>query len=414
MKHSHSRILTTHVGSLARPNAIREVMRARELELPYDEGAFKATLKTAVRKVVGQQASAGIDIVNDGEFSKTGWIRYVAERMSGFVHREVRAGEKDGANLNIIGEVEKFPEFYAAYAVIQEFDWLAPDQSNTAPGRKTGELRGKKLVWDCTGPIAYRGQEVIARDIANLKNALAQASSEEAFLPVAAPHSARGLWHNSYYPDEDSVLVALADALRQEYLAIVDAGLILQIDDAFLADQYAGLSRRLGEKGANVFLESRIELLNHALRGIPEDRIRYHICWGSWHGPHTTDVPLKTLLPLIFQVRAQAYSIEAANPRHEHEWQVWKDVKLPEGKILIPGFVSHSTNVVEHPELIAWRIGNFASVVGRENLIAGTDCGFSQSYSHLRVHPSIQWAKLSALAEGARLASRQLWPSRAG
>lgn len=265
------------------------------------------------------------------------------------------------------------------------------------------------MLWDCVGPISYRGQAAIKQDIENFKAALKDTKVEEAFLPVAAPMSARGLWINSHYPNEDAVATALADALKDEYRAIVDAGFLIQLDDAFLAHEYDRLLGEMSQKDVHKYCEGRIDLLNYALEGIPEDRVRYHVCWGSWNAPHTTDIPLKTLVDLVLKVRAQAYSLEAANPRHEHEWQVWKDVKLPEGKILIPGVVTHSTNVVEHPDLVAWRIKNFASLVGRENVIAGTDCGFSQSYNVVRVHPSVQWAKLKSLAEGARIASTDLW-----
>ena len=221
--------------------------------------------------------------------------------------------------------------------------------------------------------------------------------------------SARGLWKNSYYDNDDDVFAALGSALKEEYKAIVDAGFVIQIDDAFITHEYDRLLAQMDEKEVLRHCNMCVDLLNAALEGIPEDRVRYHICWGSWAGPHTTDIPLAKLAGLLLKVKAQAYSVEAANPRHEHEWQVWKDVKLPDGKILIPGIVTHSTNVVEHPELVALRIKNFASVVGKENVIAGTDCGFAQSYNLARVHPSVQWAKLGALAEGARLASKELW-----
>jgi len=404
---SEKRILTTHVGSLVRPTALRDIMDAREREAPYDQQQFDSILKQAVVEVVRKQTDVGIDIISDGEFSKTGWNRYVAERMTGFTHRLPRAGERAPSNLTIIGEIAKFPEFYAAYDYIQKFNWLAPDP----PAAKTNdkESLAPRMVWECVGPISYQGQQAVERDIDNLRSAMRLAKAGHGFLPVAAPMSARGLWIDSYYRDEEAIATALADALRHEYRAIADAGLFLQIDDAFLADQYEQLGARMGDKGRQRYLDRRIELLNHALAGIPEERIRYHVCWGSWNGPHTTDVPLKALLGLILKVRAHAYVIEAANPRHEHEWQVWREVRLPDGKTLIPGLVSHCTNVVEHPELIAWRIENFASVVGRDNIIAGTDCGFSQSYNHARVHPSIQWAKLSALVEGARMATRNLW-----
>ncbi len=228
-------------------------------------------------------------------------------------------------------------------------------------------------------------------------------------MPVAAPMSARGLWLNAYYKTDAEIVVALADALKEEYKAIVDAGFILQLDDAFLAHEYDRLLRR-DERARGAQIRRALRRPDELCPDRhPEDKVRYHVCWGSWNAPHTTDVPLRTLSDLILKVRAQAYSLESANPRHEHEWMVWKDVKLPDGKILIPGIVTHSTNVVEHPELVAWRIKNFASVVGRENVIAGTDCGFAQSYNIVRCHPSVQWAKLESLVEGARMASKELW-----
>jgi 5-methyltetrahydropteroyltriglutamate--homocysteine methyltransferase len=410
MKRSADRILVTHVGSLVRPTSIRQVMAAREQDLPYDAAAFEKTLRQEVANVVRLQAEAGVDIISDGEYGKAGWIRYVAERLGGFLHRDVKPGEKEFNPVYLIREAEKFPEFYAAYNVIQYYDWLPP-----TPGKPVTmasgptPVGGRKMLWECTGPISYRGQSAIKQDIDNFKAALAATKVEEAFLPVAAPMSARGLWINSHYPNEGAVMTALADALKAEYRAIVDAGFLIQLDDAFLAHEYDRLLGEKNQKEVHKYCEGCIELLNYALAGIPEDRVRYHVCWGSWNAPHTTDVPLKTLIDLILKVRAQAYSLEAANPRHEHEWQVWKDIKLPDGKILIPGVVTHSTNVVEHPELVAWRITNFANLVGRENVIAGTDCGFSQSYNVVRVHPSVQWAKLKTLAEGARIASKALW-----
>jgi 5-methyltetrahydropteroyltriglutamate--homocysteine methyltransferase len=410
MKRSADRILVTHVGSLVRPTAIREVMAAREQDRPYDEAAFETTLRQEVANVVRQQAQAGVDIVSDGEYGKAGWIRYVAERLGGFVHREAKPGEREFNPVYLIREAEKFPEFYATYNAVQYYDWLPPTPGKPAL-RQAGPtpVGARKMLWDCVGPISYRGQAAIKQDIGNFKAALADAKVEDAFLPVAAPMSARGLWINSHYSTEDAVAIALADALKEEYRAIVNAGFLIQLDDAFLAHEYDRLLGEMSQKDVHKYCESRIDLLNYALEGIPEDRARYHVCWGSWNAPHTTDVPLKTLVDLVLKVRAQAYSLEAANPRHEHEWQVWKDVKLPEGKILIPGVVTHSTNVVEHPDLVAWRIKNFASLVGRENVIAGTDCGFSQSYNVVRVHPSVQWAKLRSLAEGARIATKDLW-----
>jgi 5-methyltetrahydropteroyltriglutamate--homocysteine methyltransferase len=383
------------------------MMAARDQGEPVDEAAYQETLKKEVAAVVRKQADVGIDVISDGEYGKPGWIRYVAERLGGFVHRPPRPGDKDFNPVHVIAEAKKFPEFYAAYNAIQYYDWLPPEQSRTP--LKGAKPQEKHWVWECVGPITYKGQDMVARDIANFKAALNGVKVADAFLPVAAPMSARGLWLNAYYQKDEEIVVALADALKQEYKAIVDAGFILQLDDAFLAHEYDRMLGEMSPKEVHAYSEKCVDLLNYAIGGIPEDKVRYHVCWGSWNAPHTTDVPLKTLVDLILKVRAQAYSLEGANPRHEHEWQVWKDVKLPDGKILIPGVVTHSTNVVEHPELVAWRIKNFASVVGRENVIAGTDCGFSQSYSIIRVHPSVQWAKLQSLVEGARLASQELW-----
>lgn len=317
MKRSADRILVTHVGSLVRPPAIREVMAAREQNLPYDEAAFHKTLRREVANVVREQAHAGVDIVSDGEYGKAGWIRYVAERLGGFVHRDVKPGEREFNPVYLIREAEKFPEFYAAYNAVQYYDWLPP-----APGKAALAHSGptpvgaRKMLWDCTGPISYCGQAAIKQDIDNFTAALKDTKVEEAFLPVAAPMSARGLWINSHYPNEDAVATALADALKEEYRAIVGSGFVIQLDDAFLAHEYDRLLGVMSQKDVHKYCEGRIDLLNYALAGIPEDRVRYHVCWGSSNAPHTTDVPLKTLVDLVLKVRAQAYSLEAANPRH--------------------------------------------------------------------------------------------------
>jgi len=409
MKRSTERILTTHVGSLIRPAPLREVIGARENGLAYREEALASILRDAVKDVVLKQSQLGLDVVSDGEYGKTGWNRYVAERMDGFVHREWHVGEKRASNFDLSGEAARFGEFYAAYGKIQSFDWEAAGRSKESGASLLASAADtKRLVWECVGPIQYKGHAALRRDVENFKSGLASATTDEAFVAAASPASARGNWLNSFYATESDLMTALADAMKEEYRSIVDSGFVLQVDDPYLADQYGSLVARLGPEVALRRLEEGVELLNHALLGIPEERVRYHLCWGSWNGPHTTDVPLKTIVDIVLKVRAQAYSVEAANQRHEHEWQVWKAVKLPESKILIPGLVAHSTNVVEHPELVAWRIGNFASVVGPDRIIAGTDCGFSQSYNHMRMHPSIQWAKLEALVEGARIASKQL------
>jgi 5-methyltetrahydropteroyltriglutamate--homocysteine methyltransferase len=398
------RILTSHVGSLVRPAALRAIMAARAQGAAYDEAKLGQELKAAVADIVTRQAEIGLDIVNDGEFGKAGWNRYVVERMDGFIQRPLKPGEKLRSNFDLSGEAKAFPGFYAAYAIVQEFDW----EEGKLPPPRGEDRRQQRMLWECVGPIQYKSGAV-QRDIANFKAALPPKDGIAGFMPAASPMSARGLWINSHYKNEDDMAEALADALRQEYRAIVDAGLFLQIDDPYLADHYARIAGEKGDKAARTYLEKHVELINHALAGIPEEKIRYHVCWGSWNGPHTFDVPLAQLVPLILKVRSRAYSLEAANPRHEHEWTVWKDVRLPDGKVLIPGVVSHCTNVVEHPELVALRLANFANVVGRENVVAGTDCGFSQSHDHMRVHSSIQWAKLASLVEGAHLASAQLW-----
>jgi 5-methyltetrahydropteroyltriglutamate--homocysteine methyltransferase len=395
MKRSTERILTTHTGSLVRPPELLDFARARQQGQPVDQAKFDATLKGAVAAVVSQQVKTGIDVPNDGEFGKsTSWSLYALKRLSGFELREVKGGNPFARG----GDRQRFPEFYAELE-----------------GRGEGKDWSNVTVFDavCTGPIKYNGLFELQRDIDNLKAATRATGVEEAFLPVAAPSSAIPDRRNEYYKTDEDLVVALAEALRTEYRSIIDAGFLLQVDDARAAVTYDRMVPPASFEEYYAWLARHVEILNHALEGLPEDRIRYHVCWGSWPGPHTTDVPLRRIVDLILKVKAGAYLIESANPRHEHEWKVWQDVKLPPGKILVPGVVSHGTNVVEHPELIAERLGRFASCVGRENVIAGTDCGFAQEELNRRVHPTVMWAKLEALAEGARLATRQLWGARA-
>lgn len=391
MNRSTKRILTTHVGSLIRPPHLLELVRARESGNAADVQAYEQCLKGSVAEVVNQQVHAGIDIVNDGEFGKsTSWALYALKRVSGFEMRPV----KPGANPFARGaDRERFKNFYAELEGGNDRTW-----SNVTKHEAV-----------CVAPVKYTGLAELQHDIDNLKAALHGVKVEEAFLPVAAPSSAIPDRKNEYYKNEEELVVALAEALRTEYRAIVDAGFLLQVDDARAAVTYDRMVPPASFEDYYKWVGRHVEVLNHALEGIPEDRIRYHVCWGSWPGPHTTDVPLRKIVDLILKVRAGAYLIEAANPRHEHEWRVWKDVKLPEGKILAPGVVSHGTNVVEHPELIAERITRFANLVGRENVIASTDCGFSQEQFNRRVHPTIMWAKLEAMAEGSRIASNELW-----
>ena len=407
MKRSTDRILTTHAGSLVRPPALRALIAAKITGKGFDDAKYQTALADHVAEVVRLQQEAGIDIPSDGEYGKRGWTSYVAGRLQGIEIRDPKPGEPQPINVRVAGrEGTRFLEFYAAYGPVQDYDWIPPGHGGA--GLRDVVKERPSDHWECTGPIVYKDAE-IKTDIRNFKAALSGKNFVEAFMPVAAPESARGIRANRHYPNPDAFLAAMAEALRTEYHAIVDAGFLIQLDDAFLAHEYDRMLVTQSDKDVHKWFAGYIEMLNHAIRDIPEGKIRYHVCWGSWNGPHTSDVPLKQIVDLILTVKAQAYSLEAANPRHEHEFQVWQNVKLPEGKILIPGVVTHSTNVVEHPELVALRIKNFAKLVGRENVIAGTDCGFSQNWNTIRVHPSIQWAKLQSLAEGARLASKELW-----
>jgi 5-methyltetrahydropteroyltriglutamate--homocysteine methyltransferase len=387
MKTSTDRILTTHVGSLIRPKELQDFLRLKQSGKPYDRAAYDACLTASVAGIVRRQAEAGIDVVSDGEFGKSiSWSQYVLERLSGFERRPIKADTnpfKRGADRT------RFPEFYA------ELD-AADGVATTADSI-------------CVGPIKYTGQAELQCDIDNFKAALKGAKVEEAFLPVAAPASVIPDRKNEYYKSDDDLLAAIGDAMHTEYKMIVDAGFLLQLDDARNAVTYDRMVPPGTFADYRQWLERQVEVINRAIEGIPPDRIRYHVCWGSWPGPHTSDVPLKDIVDLILKVKVGAYVIEGANPRHEHEWKVWRDAKLGPGQILIPGVISHATNVVEHPELVAERIVRFAKVVGRERVIAGTDCGFAQGPFHRRVHASIMWAKLEALAEGARIASKELW-----
>jgi 5-methyltetrahydropteroyltriglutamate--homocysteine methyltransferase len=388
------RILTTHVGSLVRPDDLLAFLRKQQDGEPYDAAAFEECLKRSVADVVRKQAEVGIDIVSDGEYGKTiSWSRYILDRLSGF---EERRDETPGFRRAVAGKDRRdFPEFYEEYEA--SFGFVGMGKAFKAG------------TWVVTGPIKYTGQAAIQRDIADLKRAFAGVNVVNAFLPVVAPASVVPARKDEYYQSEEEALFAIAAALREEYKAIVDAGLIAQIDDAFLASTYDVMVPPKTLEDYRKWAEVRVEALNHALKGIPEERTRYHLCWGSWNAPHTTDVPVKDIIDLVLRVKVGGYSLEMANPRHEHEWRVWEKVKLPEGKTLLPGLVSHATNIVEHPELVAERIVRLARLVGRDNVIASTDCGFAQGPFARRVHPSIMWAKLAALAEGARLASRELW-----
>ncbi len=386
MKRSTARILTTHVGSLIRPPALLEFLRAKQTRQPYDEAAYGRCLKEAVAEVVRHQAAVGVDVPSDGEFGKgISWSQYALERLSGFERRPI-----SGANPFARGaDRTRFAEFYA------ELDAREPQATATDSV--------------CVGPIAYTGLPALQTDIANFKAALGGVKVEDAFLPVAAPASVIPDRKNEYYKTDEECVDAIAAAMRTEYKTIVDAGFVLQLDDARAAVTYDRMVPPARFEDYYAWVARHVAAMNHALEGIPEDRVRYHVCWGSWPGPHTTDVPLKDIVDLVLSVRAGAFVIEGANPRHEHEWRVWENVKLPPGKVLIPGVISHATNIVEHPELVAERIVRLARLVGRENVIAGTDCGFAQGPFYRRVHPSVMWAKLEALTEGARIATKALW-----
>jgi 5-methyltetrahydropteroyltriglutamate--homocysteine methyltransferase len=390
MKRSTSRILTTHVGSLIRPPELLEFFRAKQVREPYDKTAYEKCLKDSVAAIVKKQADVGIDVVSDGEFGKAiSWSQYVLERLSGFERRPFTSGNPWQAGA----DRKKFPEFYA------EMD--ARDKIETT------------MDSVAVAPIKYTGQALLQGDIDHFKAALRKVKVEEGFLPVAAPASVIPDRKNEYYKNDDELLAGIGKAMRSEYKQIVDNGLLVQLDDARTAVTYDRMVPPASLKTYLKWVERHVEILNEAIKGLPRDKIRYHVCWGSWPGPHTSDIPLKTIVNLILKLKVGAFVIEGANPRHEHEWRVWEDVKLPDGVVLIPGVISHATNIVEHPELVSERIVRLANLVGRENVIASTDCGFAQGPFHRRVHPSIMWAKLSALVEGARIATKELWKKKA-
>lgn len=393
MKHSTDRILTTHVGSLPRPDDMLEALGAKMKGRPVDEQAFEARLPGAVADIVHQQVEHGLDVINDGEVGKPGFILYIDERLSGFEQREVAESEVARASHYLAGSREflAFPEYY---------------QPETVTRLATEGERPRLPV--CTGPISYKGHQQLRRDISNFKAALNQVSVEEAFLPAVSPNQIGYRRPNEYYRTTEEYEVAIAEALREEYKVIVDSGFLLQIDDPQLVTHYIrnpGLSIEDYLRWA----EQHVELLNHTLRGLPRERIRFHTCYSVAFGPRVHDMELKHVINLIVKIHAGAHSFEAANPRHEHEWNLWETVKLPEGTLLIPGVITQSTATVEHPELVAQRIERFAGIVGRENVIAGVDCGFASTARSADMPTSVIWAKLDALVEGARIASKRLW-----
>ncbi len=405
------RILATHTGSLIRPPELLAFLAAKERGQPVDEAAYQSALRDSVTEVVHHQVEVGIDVPDDGEMGKASWITYLYERVSGL---EVRPIQLEGGTMYPPSrDRQAFP---GAYAAMDALENASVNESNAAASSdlpdEQAAAEGQGVAWVCTGPLTY-DRTAIDRDIANFKAALEGQDVVDGFLPVVAPASAYWL-QNEHYDSEEAFMFALADALSEEYRAIVDAGLLVQVDDAVLMHEAdTMMSRGQSWEDYRRWADLRVRALNHALEGLPEDRVRYHVCWGSWHGPHVFDPELKDMVDLILAVNAGAYAMEQANARHEHEWRVWEDVTLPEGKKLIPGVVTHHTNVVEHPELVAQRLVRLANVVGRENVLAGTDCGFAQGAFIERVHPEIQWAKLQALSEGARLASKELWGAKA-
>jgi len=392
MKRDAGRILTTHAGSLPRSEELKQAVFARAEGRPYDRDALAKLLKSEVAEVVRKQIACGVDSVNDGEVGKTNFNNYVRERLAGFETRPYVPG-KSPKPLSIAGrDLLKFPEYFEA------------------GGRGFGAFAGagpsRPQVF-CVAPLKYVGHAALKDDLENFRAALRGAKVPEAFLSANTPGTIEHWLRNEHYADEEAFVYAIAEAMREEYKAIVDAGFLLQIDDPDLPDgwqMYPGMS----VAGYRRYATMRVDALNHALRGIPRESIRLHVCWGSFHGPHQHDIPLERIVDIIFRVRASAYSIEASNPCHQHEWRVFEDVKLPGGAVLIPGVVGHYSDFIEHPELVAERLVRYAKLVGRENVMGGTDCGLGPRVGHAK----IAWAKLEALAAGARLATKRLWPRR--
>lgn len=402
MRASSDRVLTSHAGSLPRPDSLIEANHLRETG-KADEASFQAALRQGVVDVVQRQASLGIAVPGDGEYGKSmghkvnyrAWWSYSFQRLGGLkvtglglYDFPARRSSPGNVVLSSFADRRDRQRFAAAYA---------DPESGVSTGPRAND-------WPfCIGPLSYTGHAAIAADIANFKAGLATSGVSEGFMTSIGPASCARIGNEHYKSDEEFVF-ACAEAMREEYKAIVEAGLILQIDDPAIAENFDQVNPEPTAEDYRKFTMPRVEALNHALRGLPKDRIRFHLCWGSWHGPHTTDIPMRDIVEVMLAIDAGAYSFEAGNVRHEHEWSVWRDAKLPDDKLILPGVVSHATNVVEHPELVAERIGRFTRLVGRERVIASTDCGLGG-----RVHADIAWAKLETLAQGAAIASRQLW-----
>jgi 5-methyltetrahydropteroyltriglutamate--homocysteine methyltransferase len=394
MKRSTERILTTHVGSLARADSLIPLLRLREHGQPYDREELARLVREAVTEVVGKQVEAGIDIVTDGEQGKSSFYGYIVERFSGFERKPAAPGK--GPRPRSAGrEYLAFPDYYAwSERIAEPF------------GGRGGGGRG---VDTCTGPVRYRGHEAVQADIDNLKAAIKGLTYEDIFMPAIASSYVASTFANEYYRTHEEYEQAVSDAIREEYKAIVDAGFILQIDDPRLVSYYM-MYPELSVEDCRKWAAKRVEAINYSIRDIPQEKVRFHTCYSIDVGPRIHEMALKDIVDIMLKINAGAYSFEAANPRHEHEYHVFEQVKLPAGKILIPGVISHTTNLVEHPELVAERIVRFAKIVGRENVIAGADCGFAASALRFNdTHPSVAWLKFAALTEGARLATRELW-----
>jgi 5-methyltetrahydropteroyltriglutamate--homocysteine methyltransferase len=391
VKRSTDRILTSHAGSLHRPDDLRETMANRRDSDPFDE-ALSNRIKQAVKEVVHLQAENGVDVVNDGEYTKRSWQTYSRGRLSGLEQRPLREGEDPAYGAITARESKFFPEFFAQG--LAGFGRRQP--SVPRPSAPEGVF--------CVGPLTYIGQESYKRDIEWIKEAAKGENVTELCLTALAPGTIEHWLRNQYYKTQEDMLFAIADAMNEEYKAIADAGIILQLDDPDLPDGYH-VHPEMSVADYQKFAEVRVEAINRAIKGIPEEMVRLHICWGSTHHPHTQDIPLADIIDIVYKVKAQCYSIEAANPQHEHEWEVFKDHPLPAGKILMPGVVGHcAPEFVEHPVAVAQRLERYADVVGKENVIAGTDCGLQRV-----AHASIQWAKFRAMREGADIASKKLW-----
>ena len=380
MKTSQDRILTTHVGSLPRPPELKQLLVRKDQGEAYDKAEFDRLVRQAVSDIVRRQAAVGIDIVNDGEMSKPGYSTYITDRLTGFAGHEPAKPRLD---------TRDHPNFLAAYE------------------RMTGGNTARRAV--CVGPISWRDREPLRHDIENLRAALTQVAIAEGFMTAASPGLIPVFQNNSYYPSHEAYVEAVADAMQEEYDAIVGAGFVLQLDCPDLAMAHHTSFQDLSEPDFLKRTAFHVEVLNHALRNVPADRARIHICWGNYEGPHDHDIPFAKVAPILVKAKPQALVVEAANPRHAHEWTVWQETRLPDDKILIPGVIDTSTNYVEHPELVAERICRFADIVGRERVIAGTDCGFGTFAGYGKLDPDISFKKLAAMAEGAAIASKRLW-----